>query len=91
MRMVKLESVDCNGIATVKRDDGMLLHVIEDGYCSVARYFGWVACEKCDTTDGSVDCEHHTAQDMTASAGEFLENNVGAETDDPGWWDWDHT
>lgn len=84
---VTLESMDHTGNVTIRREDGKSHTVGQEGWCSVARYYGWQACKECDTTDGSVDCPHHTTFDMLVSSGRFLESHVGDETDDPGWWD----
>ena len=85
--MVKLESMDHAGNVTIRRDDGKSYTVGEEGWCSVARYYGWKACTECDETDGSVDCAHHTTSEMLVSAGDHIADHVGDETDDPGWWD----
>ncbi len=85
--LVKLENMDSDGIVTVRREDNKSHTGGQEYWCSIARYYGWKACEQCDDTDGSVDCAHHTEQDMLVSAGEFLSAHVGDETDDPGWWD----
>lgn len=90
MLMVTILGMDAYGYVTVQREDGKSATVREDCYCSIARYYGWNPCEHeecCDITDGSVDCAHHTTDDMVMNAGEFLANHVGDSCDDPGWWD----
>ena len=84
---VKIQNFDKTGTVTVQRCDGKYHTVNMEGWCSVARYYGWKSCEECDTTDGSVDCLHFSAEEMLVSAGKFLSEHVGEETDDPGWWD----
>lgn len=42
----------------------------------VASRTGFVPCE-CGCTDGTVDCEHHTAGDMIAAAYDWLEARNG--------------
>jgi len=50
----------------------------------VAASFGWRAC-KCGRTDGTVDCPHKTASQMIGEAAEFLDEHIGDEIEDPGY------
>lgn len=88
MLMVKL-SLDKRGIATLTREDGKTITGIDrlHQFPGIARYFGWKACEKCDETDGSVSCAHHSVRDMEFNAFKHLWNRNGEECDDPGWWE----
>ena len=67
-------------------DDNTLLIQTDWDWPGLASSFGWVACE-CGHTDGTVDCKHHTATDMIADAGEFLDNMAasGKVIPDPGY------
>ncbi len=92
MRMVKLEKPKyllTGATEFVLRCGTKQIHVYGlDEFCSVARYFGWRPCENdecCEQTDGSIACSHHSVYDMQVSAEKHLENCVGQETDDPGW------
>ncbi|MFO0964633.1 MAG: hypothetical protein U0793_03470 [Gemmataceae bacterium] len=55
-------------------------------YPGVASSFGYVPCD-CGRTDGTVDCDHRSAGDMIADAGEFLREHDGETIDDPGYFD----
>ena len=86
-KVVKITGMDRAGNVTVVRDDGKSHTVGAEGWCSIARYYGWKACSRCDETDGSVPCAHRNVPAMLLSAGEFIAANVGESTDDPGWWE----
>ncbi len=43
----------------------------------VASSCGWTPCKACDSTDGTIDCAHHTASDMIADAYDFLRERDG--------------
>ena len=50
----------------------------------LASTFGWSPCS-CGATDGTVDCDHRTADEMIADARDFLAAHVGDTADDPGY------
>jgi hypothetical protein len=50
----------------------------------LASTFGWSPCS-CGATDGTVDCDHRTADEMIADARDFLRAHAGDTTDDPGY------
>lgn len=56
---------------------------------SLASTFGWEPCEECNTTDGTVPCEHKAVSEMIQSAIEYLDNEslMGNSVDDPGYFD----
>ena len=54
-------------------------------YPGVAGSFGYIPCTECDETDGTIDCEHHTASEMIQAAQEWLDDNIGEVVDDPGY------
>lgn len=66
-------------------DDNTILIQTDWDYPSVASTFGFVPCESCRFTDGTVDCEHHTASEMITAAAEFLDAHIGAIAEDPGY------
>lgn len=43
---------------------------------SLASLLGWVSCH-CGKTDGTIDCEHNTAQQMLGNAFDYLSDNAG--------------
>jgi hypothetical protein len=50
----------------------------------LASTFGWSPCF-CGATDGTIDCDHKTVDEMIASAREFLRAHAGDVADDPGY------
>lgn len=46
-------------------------------YPALAGMFGWVPCPECGDTDGTVDCEHRTVDEMLAGAFDYLEARDG--------------
>ncbi|MBU1173664.1 MAG: hypothetical protein KKD44_29185, partial [Proteobacteria bacterium] len=44
---------------------------------AVASAMGWTPCEKCDLTDGTVDCAHRTATEMISEAYDFCRDHEG--------------
>ena len=54
-------------------------------YPGVASLFGWIPCRKCRNTDGTIDCNHKKAHSMIESARNFLDNHIGDEVEDPGY------
>lgn len=66
-------------------EDGRTVIVQTDwDYPGVARDLGWQPCE-CGATDGTIDCAHHTASEMIASAREYLDDHDGESFEDPGY------
>ena len=83
MRITLLEA-DC-GTFLLRAEDGRDVLVQTDwDFPGVASTFGWSPCP-CGSADGTVDCDHRTADEMIASAGEFLRAHSGDTTDDPGY------
>jgi len=56
---------------------------------SVATTFGWIPCKDCDSTDGTVDCDHKKASDMIQEASQYLDEHEGETVDDPGYFEED--
>jgi hypothetical protein len=51
-------------------------------YPKIAEIFGCHAICDCGSTDGSVDCDHKTASQMIGEAFSFLDDNIGAISDE---------
>jgi hypothetical protein len=52
----------------------------------LARDFGYVPCE-CGATDGTIDCQHHTASEMISAAADWLDEHEGQIIEDPGYFE----
>jgi hypothetical protein len=73
------------GTYLVKAPTGKdLLFQTDWDFPSLARNFGFVPCEDCDT-DGTVDCQKYTASQMIDAAKECLDNHIGESFEDPGY------
>ncbi len=83
MRLTFLEG-DC-GTFVLRAEDGRSILVQADwDFPGLASTFAWSPCS-CGVTDGTVDCDNKTAEEMIADAREFLAAHVGDTTDDPGY------
>lgn len=73
------------GTFLLRSDDCRELLIQTDwDFPGVASTFGWSPCS-CGATDGTVDCDHRTADEMITDARAFLRERVGSKTDDPGY------
>ena len=73
------------GTFLLRAEDGLDLLVQTDfDFPGVATTFGWSACS-CGATDGTVDCDHRTADEMIVEARDFLRAHAGDAADDPGY------
>jgi len=68
----------------VAQDGRTRLVQVDSDFPILASTFGWSPCS-CGATDGTIDCDHKTADEMIAEAGDFLRAHVGDVTDDPGY------
>ena len=94
MRIVPDEPKLAMKIALREASLGMFYLVAQDGrkrlvqvdsdFPILASIFGWSPCP-CGATDGTIDCDHRTADEMIAEAGDFLRAHAGDTTDDPGY------
>lgn len=97
---IALERLDCAPGFIIRRiEDGESILVQTDwDYPSTAETFGWNKCSfqvdeniRCEhsETDGTIDCPDcpATASDFICAAANWLYDNEGAESDDPGYFD----
>ena len=85
--MIRLDETDgCYLVVNVETGEDRLIQVDYD-FPGVASTFGWVPCSKCRETDGTIDCKHRTASAMIAEAREYLDDHIGEEVEDPGYFD----
>lgn len=79
----KLVGVDNDG------NERSILIQTDYDYPGIASSFGWVPCDQCHDTDGTVDCTHKTASDMICDASKFLDSisDTGYCVDDPGYFE----
>lgn len=89
--LVELAGGDVGGTyELVDLDSGKsLLFQADWDFPGLATSFGFVPC-KCGRTDGSVDCPHKTASQMIAEAQDFLDEHIGDQIPDPGYFDQDY-
>ena len=59
-----------------KEKDTVLVQLDWD-YPGIADSMGLRPC--CDNTDGTIDCEHKTVNEMISNAREFIDNNLEIE------------
>jgi hypothetical protein len=88
MRKIYIEDTNHYGAYIIgnDKDDRTLLIQSDWDYPGIASSFGWIPYEECRNTDGTVDCKHHTASGMIASAAEYLDGYPDA-VEDPGYFD----
>jgi len=68
--------------------DGQTLFIQSDwDYPSIASNFGFVPCDRCNATDGTVNCKHRTASEMISAAYDFLVEHQDQTFDDPGYFE----
>ncbi len=86
MPLITLRSGNFGWDYIIQADTGRTVYIQTDqDYPGVASTFGWVPCE-CGT-DGTVDCEHKTADNMIQSAQEYLDEHADCSewVEDPGY------
>lgn len=89
---IRLEESDfgCYLIVNCDNKSKDILIQVDYDRCGTASSFGWSPCtgcaEGCDgSTDGTVGCKRRTVSEHIASATKFLDDNIGAEAGDPGY------
>ena len=72
------------GFRTDEMPEDILIQTDFD-FPGTASTFGWSPCHR--STDGTVNCPDcgKTATEMISEAAEFLDKNIGAVADDPGY------
>lgn len=85
--MVRLDDSDfgCYIIQDLESDQSVLIQVDYDRP-SLAGHMGWVACP-CGETDGTIDCKHRSTAEMIDDATRFLDDHIGDEFEDPGYFE----
>jgi len=83
MRITLLEG-DFGTFLVRGRDGREILVQTDWDFPGVAGTFGWCPCS-CGATDGTVNCDHRTADDMISDARAFLRERLGSTADDPGY------
>ena len=81
---IQLERNVAGTFLLVAADGRDLLIQSDWDFLGTASTFGWVPCA-CGKTDSTVDCLHRTRSEMIAEAANFLDENVGMEVNDPGY------
>ena len=85
--MITLEAGNF-GTYLISTENGKNILIQTDwDYAGVASTFGWVPCDKCGDTDGTVDCKHKTASQMIAEAQQYLDDHIGDTVEDPGYFE----
>jgi hypothetical protein len=75
--MLTLEYSNFNYFMLVSDNGKSTLIQTDWDYPGIAKMFGWVPCEKCNETDGTIDCKHKTASQMIYEASEYLDSKIG--------------
>ncbi len=84
VRVEKSDQVPCGYLLTAA--DGRTLPIqVDYDFPGTAGNLGFVPCEECDETDGTIDCAHRTASEMISAAAESLNEHSGETFDDPGY------
>jgi hypothetical protein len=75
---------DCGTFLLVAGSGRTRLVWLDWDFPSLAATFGWTPCT-CGATDGTIDCDHRTVEEMITEAHEFLRAHAGDTADDPGY------
>lgn len=68
------------------RDEGHTVLIDSDwDFPAIAGHLGFVPCNQCEMTDGTVACEHKTTTEMIGAAMDFLDSHLGEPFEDPGY------
>ena len=86
--MITLDTGDFGNYLVIDLETGEDILIQTDwDYPGVASTFGWSPCHS--ETDGTVDCPvcGKTASEMITEAADYLDNHLGDEVEDPGYFD----
>lgn len=81
---ITLREGDFGSFLLVGHNGRSILVQSDWNFPKLASVFGWSPCH-CGTTDGTIDCEHRSVQEMISEAHNFLRAHAGDKTDDPGY------
>ena len=83
---ITLQSGDFGGYLLVGDDGQNRLIQTDWDFPGIASTFGWSPCS-CGATDGTVACAHKNAGQMIAEAQAFLNEHIGDDIADPGYFE----
>ena len=84
--MITLEAGQFGWDFIIRKDDNQSVLIQTDwDYPSVAQSFGWSGLCRCGFSDGTIDCVDATASQHIAAARAWLDANIGATAEDPGY------
>lgn len=66
-----------DGRKSVYDDENTVLIQSDWDFPGVASSMGWIPCENCERTDGTVDCEHKQKSQMMSEAYDFIWKKKG--------------
>jgi hypothetical protein len=81
---IRLETGQPSCYLVVAENGQSILIQNDTDFPGVATSFGWIACH-CGETDGTIDCPHASTAEFISAARGFLDERIGAVTDDPGY------
>ena len=68
-------------------DGRSLLFQTDVSLASLASSLGWIPCNQCNFTDGTISCQHKQVIQMLEEARKWIEENTGKELSDPGYFE----
>lgn len=83
---ITLQSGDFGSYLLVGDDSQNRLIQTDWDFPGIASTFGWSPCS-CGATDGTVACAHKNAGQMIAEAQAFLDEHIGDDFADPGYFE----
>ncbi len=81
-----LQNGDFGAYLLIAEDGQELLVQTDWDFPGIASTFGWSPCA-CGATDGTVACAHKLVGVMIAEAQAFLDDHIGDQVEDPGYFD----
>ena len=77
-----------HGQWSTRQEKDICLVSVDFDFPGLATCLGYIPCSECPHTDGTIDCEHHTALEMITDAKRWLDSHTGQPFEDPGYLDW---